>query len=1048
MPGSVGHIIDINVPEVNPTGTGGGDYETIHADPAAFGSLVGGATRQAGEGIEKAANAGMDILIHRQNLQNEVHANEKLTWYADQATDRWEKFKQLEGTAAVQALPEFKKGLKELNAETMADEPLGVQQHLSRGITSLQDRYAGWAASHAGSQEKLWHDKTATDSAQTFGNQAVLAAQHGTFDDIETSVRKSEDEISKLFEQRGYKGPALEQEVKKFTGQTVRNMVSTLVNDGDVRSAQAVLERYKDRIDAASLVHAGSAIKTARNQLDGRDIADQEMGRVPPPDAQPIAGVPTSFLAAIKQSEGFTPSAKWDYKQYSIGYGTKGAPGETITKEEADKRFGTEIDKAAKFVDTINPRLDPGSRAALTSLTYNASTKWAESGLGEAVRAGDLPAARQRFLEYTKAGGLDNPGLIRRRYQEASWFGQEQAPAGGLPDRADTFERILARTADNPTLQSAALTRMNQIYAVYQREETQGNVAFKQKLNNQMAELSATGEVKNQISEEEFVERAGSPEKGLAAYQEYLTTLRAAADARSLGGMSESEAAAVMQRYTPAPGDDNYAEKQKRLEVLQKIDKQNEAAKKASPAEFTMMHSPAVAAAWQGLTATMQNPQAPVALRQAAARTFADTMLAEQERLGVPVAQRQIVSKQYIDDFVTRLQRPDTAGGAAAVGAQIHAEATLWGEHWPDVYREVAKKAGAPFRVLGSGVMPQAAKALIENEGVKESDILKNEVDPATKLKSITDAVFTAFEPFKKTLTGSEREQTMGDFRNAAVKLATIMVGRGEDQTTAAESAVHQLIGFKYDLNGTYRVPKFQDSGAPQPFTGRDISAGLAEATYQLGLKAGLTEEGGGGPPRLGEGNLDAARRDLKLTPQEEALYRRHLGNLAGPGGVDNKDGSRSSLFALTAGFGDRTYTIPTVHEGKILDPDAAIAAAKREGLDTFPSYASQAEAKARYDALHGYMEKDTGTFLAQRRAAAKFDILPPPDKGEGYSDTFRLQSKLAALRRNGVWINSPDEQGLMLALGDEVVRRKDGTPMFMTWQEIADLARKRPEAR
>ena len=44
-------------------------------------------------------------------------------------------------------------------------------------------------------------------------------------------------------------------------------------------------------------------------------------------------------------------------------------------------------------------------------------------------------------------------------------------------------------------------------------------------------------------------------------------------------------------------------------------------------------------------------------------------------------------------------------------------------------------------------------------------------------------------------------------------------------------------------------------------------------------------------------GNYRAADKALKLTPEEQALYRRHLENLWGSGGVDNPDGSRSSLY-------------------------------------------------------------------------------------------------------------------------------------------------------
>ena len=59
--------------------------------------------------------------------------------------------------------------------------------------------------------------------------------------------------------------------------------------------------------------------------------------------------------------------------------------------------------------------------------------------------------------------------------------------------------------------------------------------------------------------------------------------------------------------------------------------------------------------------------------------------------------------------------------------------------------------------------------------------------------------------------------------------------------------------------------------------------------------------------------NLAAADRELSLTPQERDLYQRHLTNLTGPGGVDNPDGSRSSLKALTVESDGKTYTLAEV---------------------------------------------------------------------------------------------------------------------------------------
>lgn len=135
-------------------------------------------------------------------------------------------------------------------------------------------------------------------------------------------------------------------------------------------------------------------------------------------------------------------------------------------------------------------------------------------------------------------------------------------------------------------------------------------------------------------------------------------------------------------------------------------------------------------------------------------------------------------------------------------------------------------------------------------------------------------------------------------------------------------------------------------------------------------------------------GNLKAADTALHLTPEEKSLYQRHLSNLHGPGGVDNPDGSRSTLFQTTVEHDGKFYVIPTVFDGKILwdkgaaDPAAkAVDKVKQIGWDKFPSYKSEEEAEARYDAMHKFMEKDTADY--KRKQAENRVVFDPHDQIE-----------------------------------------------------------------
>ena len=159
-------------------------------------------------------------------------------------------------------------------------------------------------------------------------------------------------------------------------------------------------------------------------------------------------------MNAIKRFEGFAARSHWDYAQNTNGFGTRAQfPGEVIDHAEAEKRFRSEIAAAHRIVEKFAPNLDEGSKAALTSLTFNAGAAWTRSGLGEAIKSGDIATARNIFLEYNKAGGETLTGLVARRSVEAAWFGQQDVSSNpevktrGIPQPAVPTAHVLHEMA-------------------------------------------------------------------------------------------------------------------------------------------------------------------------------------------------------------------------------------------------------------------------------------------------------------------------------------------------------------------------------------------------------------------------------------------------------------------------------------------------------------------------------------------------------------------------------------------------------------------------
>jgi lysozyme len=142
------------------------------------------------------------------------------------------------------------------------------------------------------------------------------------------------------------------------------------------------------------------------------------------------------YMDRVKKFEGWNPRAYPDYKQWSVGYGTRAqSPGEVIDRQEGERRLGVELQKAEGYVKGMGVPMSPRQQDALTDLTYNAGPGWQRWALGDAVRRGDWTRAQQLYQNTATTvnnGARVLPGLVNRRAQMAPWLtdtgGSEMGP--------------------------------------------------------------------------------------------------------------------------------------------------------------------------------------------------------------------------------------------------------------------------------------------------------------------------------------------------------------------------------------------------------------------------------------------------------------------------------------------------------------------------------------------------------------------------------------------------------------------------------------------
>lgn len=97
-----------------------------------------------------------------------------------------------------------------------------------------------------------------------------------------------------------------------------------------------------------------------------------------------------------------------------------------ITYEQSRELLRKDIEAVVKaLAPFVNVHVTEGQYVALVSLAFNVGASYVVhncSRLMRALNAGDVEQAAHQFLDITKAGGKELPGLVRRRKSEAKLF--------------------------------------------------------------------------------------------------------------------------------------------------------------------------------------------------------------------------------------------------------------------------------------------------------------------------------------------------------------------------------------------------------------------------------------------------------------------------------------------------------------------------------------------------------------------------------------------------------------------------------------------------
>lgn len=155
--------------------------------------------------------------------------------------------------------------------------------------------------------------------------------------------------------------------------------------------------------------------------------------------------------------------------------------GEVITKQQALARFDKDLTKFENAVDRlVKVPLTQNQFDALVSFTFNVGEgALAKSTLLKKLNAGDYDTVPSELMKWTKGGGKELPGLVRRRRAEAAmWRGVDER---GKPDINQ------ARTVPDVPRPKKTMAKSKE-----------GNAAI---MTGGAAAISAAGEVSRQVKE-------------------------------------------------------------------------------------------------------------------------------------------------------------------------------------------------------------------------------------------------------------------------------------------------------------------------------------------------------------------------------------------------------------------------------------------------------------------------------------------------------------------------------------------------------------------
>ena len=365
--------------------------------------------------------------------------------------------------------------------------------------------------------------------------------------------------------------------------------------------------------------------------------------------------------------------------------------------------------------------------------------------------------------------------------------------------------------------------------ASLQKQNVADRADFEMRRSNAEAEALDTGAPPKPLTPSDFIGEYGA-ERGPVEFAKYDTQVQTGRAIQGMATMTPQERDATVSSLAPQPGDANYALKAHAYAVAQHARANLELQAAKDPAGFAASSLPASKDAYAAFTQAVTNPAAAPADRAAAAQSFAGRTLMEQERFGLPEDARRVVPESYVDGLnktISAAANSDDPQKRVGLIGQIQQEASMWGQFWPQVMRQLAPESQPIVRAAAVHADPDALTRLLSLQPKETAKTILGEQNTST-LKEVNDAVIAQLAPLRGTMMPRQLDIDLPGWQDLTTKLTALYVRDGDGAPAAAEKAYNKLIGNRYTITDGFRVPN--SAGVAMP----DVQAGALAARDQL----------------------------------------------------------------------------------------------------------------------------------------------------------------------------------------------------------------------